>query len=195
MSLLTWLGLRRSSIWEPPTALDRFLDSPLQALVQRIFRIFLFLRGAPFQPPRGRRPIRVVCISDTHDRTVAVPDGDLLIHAGDLTNGGSAADVQRQVDWLDSLPHRHKVFVCGNHDSWFDPAARLPADKEAGAAAPDLKSLRYLQDESVTLEFQGGRRLNVYGAGDVPVCGGTDFAYVQENRGVPRCLLLPGIPG
>lgn len=179
MGLLTWLGLRRTNVWERPTVIDEFLSSPLQSVIRRIFRAILFLRGRPFRPARDRRRIRVVCISDTHSRTVAdVPDGDLLVHAGDLTDDGTADSIQRQVDWLDSLPHRHKVFVCGNHDSWFDPAARGASDRESGRA-PDLKSLRYLQNESVTLEFEGGRRLNVYGAGDIPLCGGSDFAYVH----------------
>lgn len=174
MGLLQYLHLRRRSVWDPPTALDIFLSSPLQWLMHRIYRLILLLRGRPFHPPRDARPIRVVCLSDTHDHVPLqeIPAGDLLIHAGDLTTDGTAADIQRQVDWLDSLPHRHKVLVAGNHDSWFDPSARRVEDH----GAVDLKSLVYLQDRLVTLEFEGGRMLNVYGAGDIPECGGPNFA-------------------
>lgn len=174
MGLLQYLHLRRRSVWDPPTALDIFLSSPLQWLVHRIYRLILLLRGRPFHPPRDARPIRVVCLSDTHDHIPPqeIPAGDLLIHAGDLTTDGTAADIQRQVDWLDSLPHRHKVLVAGNHDSWFDPSARRAGD----SGAVDLKSLVYLQDRLVTLEFEGGRMLNVYGAGDIPECGGPNSA-------------------
>jgi len=180
MGLLETFHLRRRSIWEPPTPLDIFLSSPLQWLTYRIYHLILLLRGRPFHPPKDTPPIRVVCLSDTHDRIVPdVPDGDLLVHAGDLTTGGTAADIQRQVDWLDSLPHRHKVVVAGNHDSWFDPSARKVRDREQGATGVDLKSLVYLQDRLVTLQFDGGRKLNVYGAGDVPKCGGADSAYVS----------------
>jgi predicted phosphodiesterase len=142
----------------------------------RIYHLILLLRGHPFHPPKDVRSIRVVCLSDTHDRIVDdVPDGDLLIHAGDLTTGGTAAEIQSQLDWLDSLPHKHKVIVAGNHDSWFDSSARKAQDRAQGSTV-DLKSLIYLQDRLVTLEFEGGRMLNVYGAGDIPTCGGSDFA-------------------
>ncbi len=38
--------------------------------------------------------MRIVCISDTHSmhREIVVPDGDMLIHAGDLTMKGSAGE-------------------------------------------------------------------------------------------------------
>lgn len=34
-----------------------------------------------------------MCISDTHNHTVKLPRGDVLIHAGDLTNQGSYSEV------------------------------------------------------------------------------------------------------
>lgn len=166
--------LRRSSDFDPPGPVDVLLSSPLHWILRHIYHLILLLRGRPFYPKK--EPIRVVCLSDTHDRIVPdVPEGDLLIHAGDLTTAGTAADIQRQIDWLDSLPHRHKVVVAGNHDSWFDPSARKAEDRTHGRTV-DLKSVVYLQDRLVTLEFEAGRKLNVYGAADIPKCGGSDFA-------------------
>lgn len=190
MGLLQVLKLRRSNDWEKPTLLDEFLASPLQALVLRIFHIILFLRGRPFRPPRDRPAIRVVCISDTHDHIVPVPDGDLLIHAGDLTNAGTVDDIQKQVDWLASLPHRHKVLVCGNHDSWFDELARRPEDKASGRKV-ELKGIHYLERQSVTLEFKGARRLNIWGAPDIPKCGGSDFAFQYPAHLPPWKGIIP----
>ena len=40
-----------------------------------------------------RRRTRIVCISDTHNCQVKLPKGDVLIHAGDLSNQGSHAEV------------------------------------------------------------------------------------------------------
>ena len=178
MGILTFLRLRRRDEWEPPTVLDRLLASPLQWLVAYVYRVLVRLRGRPFRPPPagGRRPrIRVVCLADTHDHTdIAVPDGDLLIHAGDLTDDGTAATLQRQIDWLAGLPHRHKIVVSGNHDSWFDESARRRCGDVAPTPPPTLEwkgDVRYLQAEAATLEFAGSRRLNVYGAPDVPRCG------------------------
>lgn len=42
--------------------------------------------------PKLRRT-RFVCISDTHNCTVKLPHGDVLIHAGDLTNQGTYSEV------------------------------------------------------------------------------------------------------
>ena len=62
--------------------------------------------------------MRVICTSDTHGYhdAVTVPDGDLLIHAGDFTMMGRADEVTDFVDWMASLPHREKVVICGNHE-------------------------------------------------------------------------------
>lgn len=178
MTLISSLSLRRTSKWENPTLLDQILDSPLQAFVLHVYQLLTWLRGIPVQPPRGKPPITVICISDTHDSIVPdVPDGDLLIHAGDTTNNGSAASIQRQIDWLASLPHRHKVLVAGNHDSYFDIKSRQVADT-IGNQKIDLKGIHYLEHESLTLTFNSGRRLNLYGAPGLPKCGGPENAYV-----------------
>ena len=167
--LLVNLGLRRPNQWERLTLLDHLLASPLAWLTTILYNVIQFLRGSPLSPPRSRPPIRIVCISDTHEQLVAVPDGDLLIHAGDLTNSGTLDDVTRQLDWIESLPHRYKVVVCGNHDRWFDPRTRCPAD--AGARKKPHRSIHYLQHSMASLVFPGERRLRIYGAPDLPRCG------------------------
>jgi Calcineurin-like phosphoesterase len=182
-SILVRLGLRRPNKWERPTLIDSLLSSPVTYLTTIVFNFVVFLCGTPFKPPRNRPPIKVVCISDTHDQFVDIPDGDLLIHAGDLTNGGTVHDIQKQLDWLDSLPHRAKVVVCGNHDSWFDPTSRNPEDRDA-SRKPDLKSIHYLEHSSVVLGFDGGRELRIYGAPDIPICGGRDNASDRPSHGV-----------
>jgi hypothetical protein len=125
MGLFQAIGVRRQTPWDSPTWLDEILNSPLQAIVLRIYLIILWIRGKPVRPPKDKTPIKVVCLSDTHEGVVEnIPDGDLLIHAGDLVNDGTALSIQKQIDWLASLPHRHKYLVTGNHDSWFDQNSR-----------------------------------------------------------------------
>ena len=79
-------------------------------------------------PLKTHRSVRIVCISDTHElhRDLALPDGDLLIHAGDFTFWNHAAKIQDFNDWLGELPHRYKVVIPGNHDRAFkqDPRCR-----------------------------------------------------------------------
>ena len=65
-------------------------------------------------PPPKPSPqwTRFICISDTHSRTFAVPDGDVLLHSGDLTAFGTAEDLLITMEWLRRLPHPKKMFVC-----------------------------------------------------------------------------------
>jgi predicted phosphodiesterase len=66
--------------------------------------------------------MRIVCVSDTHGRhgDIDVPDGDLLIHAGDATMAGRPDELAPFDAWLGTLPHRHKVVIAGNHDRLFE---------------------------------------------------------------------------
>lgn len=60
--------------------------------------------------------MKIVCISDTHGRhrEFNLPDGDLLIHAGDFI---AASELGRDfLEWFSNHPHKHKVFIAGNHD-------------------------------------------------------------------------------
>jgi Icc-related predicted phosphoesterase len=61
---------------------------------------------------------RIVLISDTHEkhREVSVPDGDILVHAGDFTMTGKRSKYEDFAAWLNALPHQFKVCVAGNHD-------------------------------------------------------------------------------
>ena len=75
------------------------------------------------------KPLTIVCISDTRElhRELDVPDGDILIHAGDFTMfSKSAAAIDDFNEWLGELPHRWKVLVPGNHEFFLesDPSRR-----------------------------------------------------------------------
>jgi predicted phosphohydrolase len=89
--------------------------------------------------------LTLVCVSDTHGRhrELAVPPGDVLLFAGDLSNHGQPADVSDFDDWLGSLPHPHKVIICGNHDFHFE---RDPAD-----ARRRIRHATYLQDSGTEI--------------------------------------------
>lgn len=91
--------------------------------------------------------MRIALISDTHNKceNSLVPDGDLLIHAGDLTMGGKLPEVLQALAWLESLPHPHKVVIAGNHDFCFQKDDRAAEwFRNAG--------IHYLQDSEVSVE-------------------------------------------
>ena len=62
--------------------------------------------------------LRLVCISDTHSlhRQITVPEGDVLLHAGDFTRRGELDELRDFNDWLGTLPHPNKIVIAGNHD-------------------------------------------------------------------------------
>jgi hypothetical protein len=64
--------------------------------------------------------VRIVCLSDTHTihHTLTVPDGDILLHAGDFTTRGPMQQVEDFNVWLGSLPHKHKVVIAGGFFSF-----------------------------------------------------------------------------
>ncbi|KAL6810041.1 Metallo-dependent phosphatase-like protein [Trichoderma sp. SZMC 28015] len=66
------------------------------------------------------RKTRIVCISDTHNCNIKLPAGDVLIHAGDLTNKGSISELSRAVKWLEEADFEAKIIVAGNHDVTLD---------------------------------------------------------------------------
>jgi predicted phosphohydrolase len=92
------------------------------------------------------RSIRLVCISDTHNRhkKIALPAGDILVHAGDLSGHGEPKEIAAFGKWLAGLPYRHKVVIAGNHDFLFE---RSPAEGRAL-----LGEVTYLQDSGAELE-------------------------------------------
>lgn len=66
--------------------------------------------------------LKIVAISDTHcrHRSIKLPDGDLLIHAGDVTIHGKEPEVADFLNWFATQPHPHKIFIAGNHDFFFE---------------------------------------------------------------------------
>lgn len=91
--------------------------------------------------------MKIVCLSDTHNahNEIAVPDGDLLIHAGDAVTSGTINELQNFIKWFDGLPHKRKVLIAGNHD-W---AFQLQPDKALELIPP---SIVYLQDSWVEID-------------------------------------------
>lgn len=89
--------------------------------------------------------VRIVAIGDTHGlhEGLQVPEGEILVHAGDLTGYGELGQLRAFNAFLGGLPHPHKVVIAGNHDFCFE---RQP--REARALLTDCI---YLQDQAVTL--------------------------------------------
>ena len=66
--------------------------------------------------------MKIICISDTHNKhsQLDIPEGNVIIHAGDFTEAGSKAETIKFLEWFSSLPHEHKIAVPGNHDFYIE---------------------------------------------------------------------------
>lgn len=92
---------------------------------------------------------RLTLISDTHlahrKGSFEIPDGDILVHAGDATYRGKEREILLFSEWFRSLPHRYKVFVAGNHDWGFQRTPQRAVEALG-------EGVHYLQDSEVVLE-------------------------------------------
>ena len=111
----------------------------------------------------------IVCLSDTHARHAGlkIPAGDILVHAGDISERGYTAEITDFLRWFSKLPHRHKVFIAGNHDWLFEREPEI-----ASALIPAGVTL--LQDSGC--EFDG---LKVWGSPVTPRF--FDWAFNRER--------------
>jgi Icc-related predicted phosphoesterase len=66
--------------------------------------------------------MKIVAISDSHGqhREIILPEADMIIHAGDVSSVGRKTEVEDFLDWFSKLPYKHRVFIPGNHDFFFD---------------------------------------------------------------------------
>lgn len=80
---------------------------------------------------------RIVATSDTHfpfDNNL-IPDGDVLIHAGDLMYRGDPGEWDSRLASFASLKHKTKIYVPGNHDYYpaqYRGIARSTMRREGG---------------------------------------------------------------
>lgn len=91
--------------------------------------------------------VRIVALADTHlfheELAGKIPDGDVLVHAGDLLRHGSLEELERAAAFFRALPHPTKVIVAGNHELCLE---RRPAEARAL-----LHDFVYLQDSEATI--------------------------------------------
>ncbi|KDQ18842.1 hypothetical protein BOTBODRAFT_153725 [Botryobasidium botryosum FD-172 SS1] len=176
-----------------PTTLELLLNDPPRFLAAMLYK---YMRNKDHAPTGSVRCddtiehalVRVVCISDTHNvylDSTQVPVGDILIHAGDITQSGTVSEVQDTLDWLGALPHRHKVVIAGNHD-------RCLAIPEECSALRWPQGVTYLSDAECQL-YVGARTINIYGSPWTPKHGSGVFQYPRypTNSAIQQWSSIP----
>jgi predicted phosphohydrolase len=95
---------------------------------------------------KRQHSLTLVLIGDTHElhQELQLPRGDILIHVGDATMfSRSLRAIVDFNDWLGELPHPHRIFVPGNHDSFLQAN---PANRSL------LTNARLLINEGIEIE-------------------------------------------
>ena len=90
--------------------------------------------------------MKILHLSDTHGlhhRIEDMPDADVVVHSGDISNNGTESEVLDFLNWYIELPYPYKIFVIGNHDLCLWDAEGIE----------DLPSnMFFLQDSSIDIE-------------------------------------------
>jgi Icc-related predicted phosphoesterase len=98
--------------------------------------------------------MKIVMISDTHSKHRMIndlPDGDLLIHAGDFSVTGTYEEVFHFNNWLGEIKHKYKngiVLICGNHELTFCPSKKQYSPYIKGL----ITNATYLENSGVEIE-------------------------------------------
>jgi len=103
--------------------------------------------------------MKIIAISDTHSkhRSLKLPEGDMIIHAGDSTKEGTEDEVINFLWWFSTLKFKYKIFIAGNHDFFFDGQN----EKYLSGILP--KGIIYLNDSGVVIEG-----INIWGSPITP---------------------------
>lgn len=101
-----------------------------------------------------KKKLKVVCIADLQAQGPQIkpsllPEGDILIIAGDLGGWGTIKELQDCNTWLKTLNYKHKLVVAGNHDK---EMPNIDGHKL-------FTNCTYLQDEFIEIEG-----LKIYGS-------------------------------
>jgi Icc-related predicted phosphoesterase len=114
--------------------------------------------------------MKITCISDTHGKhsELTLPDGDVLVHAGDFTEAGTKKETLDFLRWFSRQNHEHKILIAGNHDYFVeknqDQLDFLPSN------------IQYLNDSGIRIED-----FNFWGSPVTP--GNTNWAFERARGG------------
>ena len=125
------------------------------------------------------KKLRIVCVSDTHNKApgegFTLPKGDILIHAGDLTNQGTYRELEKAATWLEKAAFARKIVVVGvcrrsrgqklvtyvwsgNHDVGLDDSLAGMTDKDKQECCNLLrnsKGITFLEHSCVDIALPG----------------------------------------
>src|SRR5574343_185251 len=125
--------------------------------------------------------LKIVAISDTHGKTPILPKGDVLVHCGDWSMGGTFQETMNFLTWLSSIRNNYKeiLVVPGNHDRWIEQNQALAKEEFKN------RDIKLLIDELVTVDG-----IRFYGHPWTPMfCNWSYMLYKDEM--IEKCAAIP----
>jgi len=126
-----------------------------------------------------KNSVRIVFISDTHaehEKHGDLPNGDILIHAGDFTKTKKppkAEEYTNFIDWFSGQPHEHKIVISGNRENLMDTDTMLKNDSTADFDMNQIQNyiksmsnINYLEDNEHVIDIGNGagkQQIRLYG--------------------------------
>jgi len=132
--------------------------------------------------------MQIVTLSDTHLRYVIIPDGDIVIHSGDLAFRGNFHEIVEAFETLKlglaGTNFRKKFITPGNHDGLFQ--------ESPGFAKQIAEQYGWTLLHNELIEFEG---IRFFGSAIQPVFGNWYFNEVDGRRAnfwdsAPDCDVL-----
>ncbi|MCJ1422697.1 hypothetical protein MMC29_000577 [Sticta canariensis] len=134
--------------------------------------------------------LRVVATADTHGEheQLRIPEGDVLIHAGDFAMRNNFKHLQSGLEWFARQPHECKVMIGGNHDlamegkTAFAPWDRKQQEQIKAQISEYTRSgsIIYLEHESKQVTVKG-RKLTIFGSPFTPWHGFGAWRYDRKE--------------
>ena len=136
--------------------------------------------------------MQITVISDTHGLHERIKSlnkpfinevdgvGKMIIHAGDITEDGSEAEVWDFLRWFAKLPHQYKLFTGGNHDLFLEQSSLVTI----GKLIP--KGVYYLNNSGLIVEG-----IRIWGSPVTPYFLGMAF---NKKRGAEIKKVWDGVP-
>ena len=127
---------------------------------------------------------KLVCISDTHSyhNKLDLPEGDVLVHAGDITWKGELSIFEDFANWLSKLQFREKVIIFGNHETGCN---RTDKGRQAQEMIRQAGAI-YLEDSGTTIDG-----MLFWGSPYQPEFGGWEYNLPRGQALANKWLEIP----
>lgn len=123
--------------------------------------------------------MKLVFISDTHGfhDAINMPEGDILIHSGDISIEGTISQVQKFVQWFGAQKYKHKIFINGNHEVYVWKDRKMESILKDYNNSNPFANIHYLEDSGVEIEG-----LKFWGSPKTPEFFDWAYMYNRDDK-------------